>query len=48
MTTHTHQRIRHTVVFRTLDVLRVERLSPHMQRIVFGGAELSAPRRTTT
>jgi NADPH-dependent ferric siderophore reductase len=40
MTSHTHQRVRHTVVFRTLDVLRVEHLSPHMQRIVFGGAEL--------
>ena len=40
MTPHTQQRIRHTVVFRMLDVLRVERLTPHMQRIVFGDAEL--------
>lgn len=32
--------IRHTVVLRTLDVLRVKRLTPHMQRIVFGGTEL--------
>jgi NADPH-dependent ferric siderophore reductase len=32
--------IRHTVVLRTLEVLRVQRLTPHMQRVVFGGTEL--------
>ncbi|WP_329742882.1 siderophore-interacting protein [Dyella sp. A6] len=40
MTTHQHQRLRHEVVLRTLDVLRVERLTPHMQRVVLGGDEL--------
>jgi NADPH-dependent ferric siderophore reductase len=40
MATHQHQRLRHDVVLRTLDVLRVERLTPHMQRVVLGGAEL--------
>ena len=40
MTTHIHQMIRHTVLFRTLEVLRVEHLTPHMQRIVFGSPEL--------
>ncbi|OOG38119.1 siderophore-interacting protein [Rhodanobacter sp. C05] len=40
MTPHAHRMIRHTVVFRTLEVLRVERLTPHMQRIVFGGTDL--------
>ena len=40
MTPHTHRRIRHTVALRTLEVLRVEQLTPRMQRIVFGGAEL--------
>ena len=40
MTPHTHQMIRHAVVLRTLEVLRVERLTPHMQRVVFGGTEL--------
>lgn len=28
------------MVLRTLDVLRVERLTPHMRRIVFGGTDL--------
>jgi NADPH-dependent ferric siderophore reductase len=37
---HVHQRLRHDVVLRRLDVLRVERLTPHMQRVTFGGAEL--------
>ena len=40
MTTHTHRRIRHSVVFRTLEVRRVQQLTPHMQRIVFGGEAL--------
>jgi len=40
MTSHAHSRIRHPVVLRTLEVLRAEQLTPHMQRIVFGGAEL--------
>ena len=40
MTSHSHQMIRHTVVLRTLEVLRVQRLAPHMQRVVFGGMEL--------
>jgi NADPH-dependent ferric siderophore reductase len=34
---HEHQRLRHPVVLRTLDVLRVERLTPHMQRVTLGG-----------
>jgi NADPH-dependent ferric siderophore reductase len=37
---HTHQRLRREVVLRTLQVLRVERLTPRMQRIVLGGDEL--------
>lgn len=40
MTLHASRMLRHTVVFRSIEVLRVERLTPHMQRIVFGGAEL--------
>lgn len=40
MTRHIHQRLRHEVVLRTLEVLRVERLSPHMQRVALGGPEL--------
>jgi NADPH-dependent ferric siderophore reductase len=40
MPRHEHQRLRHPVVLRTLDVLRVERLTPHMQRVTFGGDEL--------
>lgn len=40
MALHTHQRLRHEVVLRMLDVLRVERLSPHMQRVTLGGPEL--------
>lgn len=40
MALHQHQRIRHEVMRRTLDVRRVERLTPHMQRITFGGPEL--------
>lgn len=41
MTLHTHQMLRHPVVFRSLQVHRVERLTPAMQRIVFGGDELA-------
>ncbi|MFK2879448.1 siderophore-interacting protein [Rhodanobacter hydrolyticus] len=37
---HAHQRLRHDVVLRTLAVARVERITPHMQRVTFGGAEL--------
>jgi NADPH-dependent ferric siderophore reductase len=40
MTLHAHRRIRHAVVFRTLEVQRVQQLTPHMQRIVFGGEAL--------
>lgn len=40
MTSHIHQTLRHTLRFRKIDVLRVQRLTPHMQRIVFGGSEL--------
>jgi len=40
MTSHIHRRIRHTVVFRTLEVKRSQLLTPHMQRIVFGGEDL--------
>ncbi len=40
MTLHQHRGVRHQVVFRTLEVLRVERLTPHMQRITFGGEAL--------
>ncbi|EIL95434.1 siderophore-interacting protein [Rhodanobacter sp. 115] len=40
MAPHLNQRLRHDVVFRTLDVLRVERLTPHMQRVTLGGAAL--------
>ncbi|HEY0180735.1 MAG TPA: siderophore-interacting protein [Dokdonella sp.] len=37
---HAHRPLRHAVVFRYLDVRRVERLTPHMQRVVFGGDDL--------
>jgi NADPH-dependent ferric siderophore reductase len=40
MSIHEHQTLRHPVVFRSLEVKRTERLTPHMQRIVFGGEEL--------
>jgi len=40
MAAHAHQRLRHEIVLRTLEVLRVERLTPHMQRITLGGPEL--------
>jgi len=38
---HAHRQVRHAVVLRTLEVVRVETLTPHMRRIVFGGAELA-------
>lgn len=38
--THVHQTIRHTLVARTLEVLRAESLTPHMRRVVFGGESL--------
>ncbi|RDI97975.1 siderophore-interacting protein [Dyella solisilvae] len=40
MTRHAHQIQRHTVVLREIEVLRVERVSPYMQRVVFGGESL--------
>ncbi|MEW9623713.1 siderophore-interacting protein [Rhodanobacter geophilus] len=40
MALHVHRRLRHDVVLRTLEVLRVERLSPHMQRVTLGGPGL--------
>ncbi|MEW9570789.1 siderophore-interacting protein [Rhodanobacter sp. Si-c] len=40
MAPHAHQRLRHEVVLRTLDVLRVERLTPHMRRVTLGGPAL--------
>lgn len=40
MTSHVHQMLRHPLTFRKLDVLRVQRLTPHMQRVVFGGDDL--------
>ena len=40
MTPHTHQMLRHPVKFRRLQVRHVERVTPHMQRVVFGGDEL--------
>ena len=40
MALHAHQRLRHDVVLRTLEALRVERLTPHMQRVTLGGPEL--------
>jgi len=40
MSLHEHQTLRHPVILRSLEVQRIERLTPHMQRIVFGGADL--------
>jgi NADPH-dependent ferric siderophore reductase len=40
MTLHEHRMLRHTVVLRRLEVQRVEHLTPHMQRVIFGGEEL--------
>jgi NADPH-dependent ferric siderophore reductase len=37
MPPHMHRRLRREVVLRTLEVLRVERLTPHMQRVILGG-----------
>ncbi|RZJ06521.1 MAG: siderophore-interacting protein, partial [Haliea sp.] len=37
----TPQRVRHELRRRTLDVLRCERLTPHMVRITLGGADLA-------
>ena len=41
MAKHEPRMVRHTVVMRQLEVVRVERLTPHMQRIVLGGPELA-------
>ncbi|HWU76613.1 MAG TPA: siderophore-interacting protein [Rhodanobacter sp.] len=40
MPLHVHQKLRHELVKRTLQVVRVQRLSPHMQRVTFAGDEL--------
>lgn len=40
MPLHESRRVQHEVRFRQLQVLRVERLTPHMQRIVLGGPQL--------
>lgn len=40
MTQHAHRMLRHAVKLRAIEVLRTSRITPHMQRIVFGGAEL--------
>ncbi|HET6432199.1 siderophore-interacting protein [Dyella sp.] len=40
MTDHVHRTIRHPLVARTLEVLRVETLTPQMRRVVFGGESL--------
>lgn len=41
MAKHEPRMVRHTVVMRQLNVLRVERLTQHMQRVVLGGPELA-------
>lgn len=40
MSLHENLKLRHTVRFRRLQVLRTETLTPHMRRIVVGGEEL--------
>jgi NADPH-dependent ferric siderophore reductase len=40
MTRHEHRMVRHTLVRRSIEVLSVKRITPHMQRIVFGGDDL--------
>lgn len=40
MTVHVHTSLRHPLVFRTLEVRRVQTLTPRMRRVVFGGDEL--------
>jgi NADPH-dependent ferric siderophore reductase len=40
MVLHEHRMVRHTLKRRTIEVLRTTRITPHMQRIVFGGEEL--------
>jgi NADPH-dependent ferric siderophore reductase len=40
MTLHAHQRLRHDIVLRRLEVRRVERLTPHMRRVTLGGPGL--------
>lgn len=40
MTRHEHRMVRHTIVRRSIEVLSVKRITPHMQRVVFGGEEL--------
>lgn len=41
MVNHESRMLRHAVVMRQLEVLRTERLTPHMQRVVLGGAALA-------
>ena len=40
MSRHESRRVMHEVRMRRLEVVRVERLTPHLQRIVLGGAQL--------
>ncbi|HVJ38806.1 MAG TPA: siderophore-interacting protein [Stenotrophomonas sp.] len=40
MTEHAHQRLRHLAQLRELTVVRCEGITPHMRRIVLGGAAL--------
>jgi NADPH-dependent ferric siderophore reductase len=40
MTLHEHRMVRHTLTRRTIEVLSTKRITPHMQRIIFGGEEL--------
>lgn len=40
MTDRTPQRLRHTLRFRALDVLKVERITPHLVRVTLGGEAL--------
>jgi len=41
MTEHVHQRLRHPVQFRPLEVVRIEAVTPLMRRIVLGGEALA-------
>jgi NADPH-dependent ferric siderophore reductase len=40
MTKHAHSMVRHALERRVIEVLSTKRITPHMQRIVFGGAQL--------
>jgi NADPH-dependent ferric siderophore reductase len=41
MVRHEHRMMRHTLKRRMIEVLSTKRITPHMQRIVFGGEELN-------